>query len=192
MPGSWRILIAAACLMLGSIVAGGPAVAQENALVRSPVLTIDSDRLYAESLYGKRKQSEFEADVVVLEAENRRIEAELTEEEKQLTEKRPGMAADEFRELADAFDAKVQRIRNEQTAKLRNLAQRRDNAQRNFLQAAIPVLEDIMAEAGAAIIVESRSVFLSARIIDVTSDAVARIDERIGDGSVPDSSEQQQ
>ena len=192
MSGSWRILIAAAVLMLGSIMVGAPVVAQENALVRSPVLTIDSDRLYAESLYGKRKQSEFEADVAVLEAENRRIESELTEEEKLLTEKRPGMAADEFRELADAFDAKVQRIRSEQTAKLRDLAQRRDNAQRNFLKAAIPVLEEIMSEAGAAIIVESRSVFLSARIIDVTPDAVARIDERIGDGTAPDPAEQQQ
>ncbi|WP_373050445.1 OmpH family outer membrane protein [Thalassovita aquimarina] len=187
----WRNRLAAICLAL--VAAGGPATvaAQESGVVRSPVLTIDSERLYADSLFGKRVQNEFEAAVAVLEAENREIEGQLIEEEKQLTEKRPGMAPEEFRVLADAFDAKVQRIRNERAAKLRALAQSRENAQRLFLKSISPVLESIMTEAGAAVIVESRSVFLSARIIDVTSDAVSRIDARIGDGSDLQQPEQQ-
>lgn len=183
MRGNWRNRIVAVCLALGVLSGAGPVSAQEAMIVRSPVLTIDSERLYSDSLFGKRVQNEIEAAVAVLEAENREIEAQLIEEEQQLTEKRPTMAPEDFRVLADEFDAKVQRIRVERAGKLHELAQRREQAQRLFLQSVTSVLEKIMTEAGAAVIVESRSVFLSARIIDVTTDAVARIDAEIGDGS---------
>ncbi|CUH68605.1 Outer membrane protein [Thalassovita gelatinovora] len=183
MSWNWRhwggVIWLAVC---GAVMA--PAVAaQDTTVVRSPVLTIDSEQLYSESLFGKRVQNEFEADVAVLEAENRRIEAELIEEEKQLTQKRADMKPEDFRVLADEFDAKVQRIRNEQSSKLRNLAQTSDAARRQFLQKISPILESIMTEAGAAVIVESRNVFLSAKIIDVTEDAVARVDQQIADGA---------
>ncbi|WP_323784568.1 OmpH family outer membrane protein [Thalassovita sp.] len=183
MSGIWRHRIFAIWLGLCCAAMATPGAAQDASLVRSPVLTIDSEKLYSDSLFGKRVQNEFEADVAVLEAENRRIEAELIEEEKQLTEKRAKMTPEDFRVLADEFDAKVQRIRNEQATKLRNLAQTNDAGRRQFLQAISPILEGIMTDAGAAVIVESRNVFLSAKIIDVTEDAVARIDDQIGDGA---------
>ncbi|SEP63996.1 OmpH family outer membrane protein [Thalassovita taeanensis] len=164
-----------------------PVAAQETQGMRSPVLTIDSERLFADSAFGKRVAEEFEAEGRVLEAENRRIEGELIEEEKRLTNQRPQMTPEAFRKLADAFDAKVQKIRAEQNAKTRALTQQTDLAQLQFLTAVRPELEGLMADAGAALIVERRSVFLSARIIDVTEEAVARIDAAIGDGSgLPD------
>ena len=44
-----------------------------------------------------------------------------------------------------------------------------------------------MREAGAAVILERRGVFVSANAIDVTEIAIQRIDASLGDGtSVPD------
>ena len=40
-----------------------------------------------------------------------------------------------------------------------------------------------MREAGAVVILEKRSLFLSADVIDITDAAIARIDAEIGDGS---------
>ena len=76
----------------------------ENEQVRSPVLTIDTDRLFRESQFGQRILSDLGEETEALAAENRRIEAELKEEERRLTEQRPQMDVATFREEADAFD----------------------------------------------------------------------------------------
>ncbi len=161
--------------------------AQDMTVVQSPVLTVDSERLFSQSQFGQRISEEVEAQGKVLEAENRRIEGELTAEEKALTERRPTLPPEEFRALADAFDDKVEKIRAEQNAKTRALTQGTDTARRQFLIATRPVLEAIMLETGAALIVERRSVLLSLRSIDITDLAIDRLDAAIGDGrDLPD------
>lgn len=182
-----RILKTGRAVVLGLFFICGAAQAQEFSLgepvLRSPVLTVDSDRLFSASAFGKRVADETQAAGAALEIENRRIEAELAAEEKDLTEQRPGMAPDDFRALADAFDAKVQRTRSEQAEKARKLNEGIERSQRQFVVTAGPVLESMMQEAGAAVIIEQRSVFMSANIIDITDQAVERIDAEIGDGS---------
>ena len=77
----------------------------------------------------------------------------------------------------------MQQIRVEQDAKARALARRGEAAQVEFLQAARPVLESLMRDSGAGVILERSSVFLSANATDVTDAAIARIDAAIGDGA---------
>jgi Skp family chaperone for outer membrane proteins len=171
--------LAALLLVLGL----GPVAAQDGQVVRSPILSLDQDRMFAVSDFGKRIEAELQADGSLLEAENRRIEAELEAEEKDLTARRPAMSPEAFRALADAFDSKVQRIRNEQTAKARALGLRTEQAQRQFIEAARPVLEQMMVDAGAVVIIDPRSVVMSRAAIDVTEEAIRRINANIGDGS---------
>ena len=152
-------------------------------LPESPVLVVDPNRLFAETAFGRRFSVELEQRRDALAAENRRIESELEAEEKALTEKRADTTAQEFRALADAFDAKVQRTRAEQENKASQLASEGENAQRRFLGAAAPVLEALMLESGAAVLLDKRSAILSADAVDVTEEAVRRIDAAIGDGS---------
>jgi len=180
----WRdirplLLLALAALIL----APGAGSAQQIGLPNTAILTIETDRLFAGSAYGQRIANEIEADSAVLAAENRRIEAELTAEEQDLTERRPEMEPEAFRALADAFDEKVQSIRKTQDAKARTLNQRADKARVEFLRAARPVLETLMRESGAGVILERGSVFLSSNATDITDLAISRIDAAIGDGS---------
>lgn len=146
------------------------------------VLVLDFERLFSESAYGRRIARDIEAAGAVIARENRRIEAELTEEERALTERRAEMTPDAFRTLADAFDEKVQRLRREQDAKARRLGARGEAARRVFLDAAQPVLQALMEETGAQVVIERRMVFMSADRIDVTDPAIARIDAAIGEG----------
>lgn len=157
--------------------------AQDTGQVISPILTIDSDRLYSDSAYGKQTVREFEARGAALAAENRRIEEELTAEEKALTEQRSTLSPADFRVLADAFDEKVQSFRRQQDAKTRDLNKALEESRVVFLNSAIPVLETLMREAGAGVVLERRSVFLSANAIDITQDAIERLDETLGDGA---------
>jgi len=178
MGGPRQALVAALAL------AAAPAIAQEAAPV-VPVVTLDQDRLFVESLYGRRVAEEIEAESAALAAENRQIEAELTAEERALTERRPSLPPEEFRALADAFDEKVESLRQQQDAKARELQRRSDVERRNFLARALPVLSRLVAERGALVILDDRAVLLAAESIDITDAAIARVDSVLGDGNAP-------
>ncbi|UOA31616.1 hypothetical protein DSM110093_01387 [Sulfitobacter sp. DSM 110093] len=150
--------------------------------VISPVLTIDSERLFRDSAFGSRVSREIEAQSEQLATENREIEAELEAEERELTEKRTQMTPAAFRVLADAFDEKVQRTRAEQASKNRALSEALDLERDRFLAAAAPVMEQLMRNSDAAVILERRRVFVSSSAIEVTDQAISLLDETIGDG----------
>jgi Skp family chaperone for outer membrane proteins len=159
--------------------AAGLAAAQEpqaQVELPPPVLTIDTERLLAQSAFGRELAAEVETAARELAEENRRIEAELLAEERDLTEQRALMAPEAFRALADAFDEKVQRLRAEQDEKERRLGDLRDEGRQRFFREAVPVLSTIVRERGALLLLDRRDVFLSADSIDITEDAVRRMD----------------
>ena len=102
--------------------------------------------------------------------------------DRELTDLRATMTPDEFRELANAFDQKVQQVRQAQSAKGRALNTLLDEEREIFLNAAAPVLERLMREADAAVILERRSVFVSANAIEITDDAIALLNDTLGSG----------
>jgi len=147
------------------------------------ILTLDQERLFADSLWGRRATAAIEADSAALSAENRRIEAELTAEERSLTEERAGMDSAAFRAAADAFDARVTEIRRIQDEKARELGRRPESERQRFFAAALPALSAALRAQGALVILDSRAIFLAADSIDVTDELIAAVDEAIGAGS---------
>lgn len=174
------------CAGLTALMLAGGAAAQDLGTAVSPVLTVDSERIFASSEIGQRITKELEAKLEALAAENRQIEADLTAEELDLTEKRTAMKPDEFRLLADAFDEKVKRIRAEQDAKQRDLQARRDAEQQALVEKIAPILTGIVRERGAVMILERRGVVLSADSIDITNEAIARINAVLPEGVGPE------
>ncbi|WP_254428761.1 MULTISPECIES: OmpH family outer membrane protein [unclassified Ruegeria] len=166
-----------------TIFLAGFAQAQQLGVPQTAVLTISSERLFADSEFGQRVLREIEAEGTLLAEENERIVAELSREEKDLTEQRAELPPEEFRPLAEAFDEKVQSHRDGQRAKLDALARRSEEAQQMFFELIQPVLIDLLRESGATVIIERSSVFLSSDRTDVTESAIARINVVIGDGS---------
>lgn len=153
--------------------------------VPAPFLTIDQERLFAESAFGRRVGRELEERSNALAAENRRIEAELIDEEQALTDARPTLPPDEFRNRADAFDAKVQQIRAEQDAKAEALGRFRETEQQRFAGSIAGVLGDIARARGALAVMDRRQMLVSIDSIDITDEAVAALDAQLGDGTEP-------
>lgn len=149
----------------------------------SPILTIDSERLFRESAFGQRVAAEVEAKGAELAAENQRIQADLEAEEQELTDLRPSVAPEDFRVLADTFDEKVQQTRQVQATKGRALDTLLDQEREVFLSAAAPVLGRLMRDAGAVVILEKRAAFVSASAIEITDDAIALLNETLGSGT---------
>ncbi len=172
----------AALLIVGALIAAPLGVGAQQRLPNMPILTIDSERLFLNSDFGKRVAREIEARGAELATENRRIEADLAAEEQALTDRRATLTPEEFRPLADDFDARVQQTRQAQAAKSRALNQLLEEEREVFLNAAGPVLQDLMAEVGATVVLERRTVFISANSSDITAAAIARLNATLGEG----------
>lgn len=155
-----------------------PLAAQDGTLV--PVLTIDQDRLFSETRLGAEKLAELEREAQQLASENKRIETDLIAEELRLTEQRATLEPAEFRTLADAFDQRVQKLRIEQGEKARLLNRTRDEARAAFFNEVAAIISDIVREKGALVVIDRRDVFLSADRIDITDEAIQRVNEAEG------------
>ena len=169
--------------VLALVVAAGAAGAQQGpGQVQSPILTLDQERLFTGSRAAEQISQEIEQKAGELAAENRSIEAELVAEELDLTTRRATLPVAEFRALADAFDEKVQRIRTEQDAKARELQQLREQQRQTFLRRISPILAEIVRERGALAVLGRRTVQLSADSIDITDEAISRINAALDGG----------
>lgn len=149
----------------------------------STILTVDIDRLFSQSQFGQRIGEDYAQASAALATENRRIADGLREEELALTAQRGEMAADVFRIEAEAFDEKAQGIRRAQDAKEAALENTLIEGRNQFLEATRPILGQLMVDRGAFAILDRRSVLLSLGSIDVTDEAIARINAAIGDGA---------
>ncbi|MDF1668924.1 MAG: OmpH family outer membrane protein [Roseovarius sp.] len=178
-------------LILGAVLfcsAPFAAQAQDVGVVQSDILVLDPDRLFMETLFGQRLNSDYLKQREQLSALNDQRSADLEAEEQALTDLRAQKTPEEFRDLADAFDTKVQQIRRDSDRAVRDLELSRERAPGIFMRAVQPVLVELMQDAGGAVVMDVRTVLLRSDVIDITDVAIARIDQRIGSGPAGTSS----
>ncbi len=156
----------------------GPA-AEAEATGATQILTLDQDRLFRESLWGRAALARAEAETAALAAENRRIETALETEERDLTERRPTLAPEDFAPLAAAFDAKVEEIRAAQDAKSRAITRQLEEDRQRFFEAALPVLGQLLETTGGLAILSDQAIILSRKSIDITDTAILRMNEAL-------------
>lgn len=178
-----RGAVMAVLLGLTSLAPAVPALAQDQMAPSMSILTIDQERLFNESRFGKAVSAAFRKQSEDHIAENRQIEAELETEERDLTLLRAKKTTAEFDILAADFDKKVEAIRTAQDGKSKAMTKQFDADRQHFFETAKPVLGQLMAERGAAAIIDKRAVFLGFDAIDLTDAAIARLDQVLGDGT---------
>lgn len=153
-----------------------PAGPSGSVSFQSQVLTINQQRLFEESQFGKSSLSRLEADSRALQAEIRKVESDLEIEERLLTERRSTLPPAQFQPLASGFDEKVEKIRATWGEKDRDLKRQREQDQQKFFESAVPILAKMMQEMGAVMLIDQSSVILSLDRVDITETAIERID----------------
>ena len=191
MAGMFRNLMTGA--LLGGVLSFGQgAVAQETlsvsdlSLPRSVqgILTLDWEVLYDNSAWGQRVSAELLQASQDLNTENNRIADDLVIEERQLTERRAPMTPEDFKAEAAAFDKRATGIRAAQKAKAQALQAQLEQERQAFVQAALPVLDELLVQRGAAVVLDRRVIIRGLSNIDVTNDLILLVDERLGSGKV--------
>jgi Skp family chaperone for outer membrane proteins len=172
----WRRFLLLLCCLLaapaGAQQLGYPVPRAET----PPFLVIEQDRLLTDSLYGQDVIAKNETEARALREESQALDRAFEEEERQLTERRAELPPAEFRELADAFDAKVVRARREQDAKAAALTRRVETRQREFFGRVGPVLLEILEETEAVAVFDQRNVLISKQDLNITDEVIKRLD----------------
>jgi Skp family chaperone for outer membrane proteins len=159
--------------------------APQNRMIQSPVLTINQQRFFEDSDFGKASLAKLEADARDLQVEIRKVEADLEIEERLLTQRRAGLTPAEFQPIAREFDDKVEKIRAAWEQKDRDLKREREKDQKAFFESALPILAAMMQEAGAALLVDQSTVILSLDRVDITNIAIDRVNSALASPAVP-------
>ena len=177
MAGLRPALLALALMLPGQAApAQEPPAATARAAPIPMVLTLDQDRFFSDSAWGRAIIARTEAERQELMAENRRIEEALQQEEQALTDRRALVPPAEFTRLAADFDTRVEGIRAAQEAKTRVLLEQHDAERQAFFTAAKPVLGTVLDESGASAILVSGAVIMATQASDITQTAIQRMD----------------
>ncbi|MCZ0961786.1 OmpH family outer membrane protein [Paracoccus benzoatiresistens] len=152
-------------------------------LAAAPILTVDQERLFADSEWGKRTQRILEETGGKIAAENERLAAQLSAEERALTQQRGTLDPAEFRKQAEAFDIRATEVRRERAKVVEDLNAWAEADRTAFYRAALPLMGEMMQERGAVAVLDRRTVFVSLDAIDLTQDLVTRLNKELGDGA---------
>ncbi len=172
MPRRSALILALVLAMLAPA-----AGAQEGA----PFLLLNQERILTGSRAGQALLAEEEAARDALRAEARAIDQYFEEEEQRLTELRPTVSPEEFREIADDFDARVVEARREQDARSTALVLEFDQRRRQFYAGVAPILVQLLSRYGAHAIFDESSVLLADQSLNITDAVIAEIDARAGE-----------
>ncbi len=174
-----RAVLAAALFAFGGLTSA--VSAQEPGVLRSDILVIDPERLFESSTLGRRMLAEHQAQREALAAANEDLAAELEAEEQRLTDIRADTDPEEFRDMADAFDDRVQQIRADSERRVRDLERARERLPAQFLSQVEQIILDEMRAAGGVVLLDQRSVIFRAAAVDITDRAISRIDAEFGE-----------
>jgi len=167
----WAVLMAIAMLT---------SPAQTAAQMIQPVLVIDIQVLVSQSKRGQTLIADKAALNTSFQQEGAAIAAALEEEERSLTELRDQMDDAEFLTLAEAFDRKVVRLRQENQAKSQSLNTEIAKLDSAFQAELGPIVAEIMRVRGAGVVLQKRQVFVNGRSVDITEEVIRRMDMGAG------------
>ena len=163
--------------------AAQPEDQQQVRVIPSPVLVVDIERVYAESEFGRRIESDYQNAGLLLSSENDAFLAELEAEERNIADRRDDMTVEEFRAEAEAFDIKVQDIRAQQDELVETLEARRLAGQTAFETQLRPILGQLMIDNRGVVLLEKEAAYLFVTNIDITDQAIAAVNAALGDGA---------
>ena len=144
------------------------------------LFTVDMNKLFRSSDFGKKIISENNKARLQLQNENEELEAELLSEEKELSEQRKILSLEDFRPKALEFDKKVSIIRTEQSAKEENLKNKARKEEAEFYKRIYPLLYELLLDRGGLILIDQRNVILWDSTVDITDEAILLINQVLG------------
>ena len=149
---------------------------------RQLVASINREKLFNNSAYGSALRERLSREQSALVEENELLQNNLEREERELTELRKQIPAEEFEPLADAFDRKANDIRQTQAKKSADIATALESARFIFFRRTELIIKDLMAERGILYVLNEQAILISTGEGDITQTVMDRLDELYAEG----------
>lgn len=160
-------------IVVAAMVSGAVAAAQD---APNGVLVVNMDRLLNDSLPARDIKAQADDLRAQLRAEHEEAQAVLRAEETELAELRETLDAEAFRARAAAFEERVRGWKRATNVDSARLQRGLFDATEELKAALGPILGDLMAETQAAVMLDAREALLFANQVDVTDEAIKRLD----------------
>ena len=147
--------------------------------LRGQILYLNQSQVYSESVFGKNLEELFRVESNKLIEQNRRLTKELEVEEQRLTNERQGMSLVEFNLLAENFNARVEKVRQEQKEKSDTLKYKLEEERKYFFKAVYPLLLAFVSKTNATGILDSSVVIVGNSKLDVTNKVILIINDQL-------------
>jgi Skp family chaperone for outer membrane proteins len=154
-----------------------------------PFLLLNQERILTGSQPGQALLAEEEAAREMLRREAAETDRRFEEEERRLTEARATMSPEEFRALADDFDARVIEARRQQELRSQSVAFEFEQRRRQFYNEVGPILVALLSRYGAHAIFDESSVLVADQSLNITDAVIAEIDRRAAAAAEADGSD---
>jgi Skp family chaperone for outer membrane proteins len=174
-----RFFRAAACLAAVLLALAVPLRAQAETLPAPVILIVDLQQILQEAKAAKGVQAVINQEYTSYTKEVSQQEDELQKARGDLERQRTILAPDAFnlraRELQQRYDELGQVVQGRR----QSLQQSLNEAMGKVKNAALEVIADIVKERKANLVVEKQAVVFEADGMDVTADAIARLDRKL-------------
>ena len=157
-----------------------PAAAQT--LPAAVIIVVDMDQVFNTSAAGKGASAELKARAETLQARITSLNTQFGTEEQGLLKTRPtapGPAATAWEAKARDLQTRKGTAEQELNGRNRDLQASRQFVAKQIFDAATPVIQAIMRERGATLVLPENATLQHAASIDVTTDVVARLDKAL-------------
>ncbi|SLN54083.1 OmpH family outer membrane protein [Oceanibacterium hippocampi] len=149
------------------------------------IAILDFDAVLRDSTAVNGAKEQINAMRATIEGEMAKQEDALRAEEEELRRQQAILAPAAFNEKKTAFQAKVNGIRQKLQERVRRLDQRRAQIQVQIRKEAIAILDQLMPEVGANIVLHRSQIIYATTELDITPVVTKRLNERWPSVKVP-------
>jgi Skp family chaperone for outer membrane proteins len=190
-------LVVGGFLLGASLVAGAaPAVAQTPAGVPgAQIIIVDITQILRESKAAKDVQAQLDRETVAYSKEVSRQENELQKIRDDLERQRTVLSPDAFTAKTREYQQRFDTLDKSVQVKRQGLQQSYNDAMGKVESAALQIIADLAKERGANLVLAKAAVMFEAAGLDVTAEAIVRLDQKLpsvpvslpkeGDGAAP-------
>ena len=174
-----RIAAAATVAVVMSLAPVGPLRAQSQPLPTPVILIVDLQQILQDAKAAKGVQAVINQEYSSYTKEVAQQEDELQKSRTELERQRTILAPDAFNTRARDLQQRYDELGQVVQGRRQSLQQSLNEAMLQVKNAALAVIADIVKERKANIVIEKQAVVFEAEGMDVTADAVARLDQKL-------------
>ena len=140
---------------------------------------IDINKILADANAAVKAAEEIEKIAIEIEKEIKSSDEEIIKEQNLLIESQSIMAPEAFEAKRIEYESKIQTYNSERQSKLMKIDELIAISRNDILNAIKPILEEISNEKGITIILEKTSIMLNAEKMDITNEALKRLNKSL-------------